>query len=416
MERVVVIGCGSAGRFASRLLIEKGYEVIAIDNRRGSTWQFSGVVNGGWLPGVPHGEQIGMEISELFERVATYFPQHIFHGFSGKDIEGYLRKVFTTARGDNLFFPISSKTLPFLTVEGTIRTGITSWKTILPLPSSGEVVVVVPRCISDLPAERVKFFVEKSLKNSSLDLKVTLREVGLFCERGYYSILELNRILDRNPPVFEKLVDLLREYRGGNIFIPPILGVIRWKEHYEMLTDEISANVSEMVAVEESPFGLRWENECERIFDDIVKVKATVVGFKASGNRIESVTTESQNTIEGDKFILATGKFLGGGIYRDFKRAEETIFHFPLFIGDEILKPEEDIQSYFSEDFSGIHPIWFAGVRRDSAGRPVNRWGEATFENLYAVGSVVSGVDYTNSGTGISSAIFSLRGVRFLNE
>ena len=138
--------------------------------------------------------------------------------------------------------------------------------------------------------------------------------------------------------------------------------------------------------------------------------------MKRYPGRVESVVIDKGDIIEGDYFVLATGKFLSGGLYRDFKIVKESLFGLPVFVGNTLLKGETEISSLFDSDFTGYHPIWFAGIKRDREGRPLNEWGEVAYENLYAVGGVVEGVDYHNSGAGISATAFSIEKAGLLNE
>ncbi len=416
MEKIVVIGCGITGRLLSRLLMERDYQVVAIDDRRGGTWKFSGVAGVGYRPGRGLKDQFDVEVRQVIEDIATFFPWHIYSSDTPESVENYIRKLLTEARVNGLFHPLSGKTLPFLSVEGTLKPGITSWRSVLPFPTSGEVTILVPGCINGISTGRIETTLRDYLHRIGWNVTVNVEEVDLFCKSGFFSLLEVNRLFDTRHEYIQRLVEVVKERGTGTVFIPPILGVERWKENFEVLNNETGLNVSEIAAVEESPFGLRWEMECEGILEPVIKLRGRVTRYRAVENYIEGVFTENDTYVEGDKFILATGKFLSGGLVRDWKRVEEPIFSAPVFIGESLVIPEEDIQSYLGRNFFDVQPLWFAGVRRNIEGKVLNRWGEEIFSNLYAAGGVVEGVDYINTAAGISASLFSLKGLGFVNE
>ncbi len=417
MGRVVVIGGGFGGRLMLHLLLERRHEVVLIDNRRGGSWYFSGVLNIGYIPNASVKSQISIPVVDVVKEISHFFPQHIFSSEKSEIVEKSLRSVLTTLRLESLFHPLSGQTLPFLTTAGTIHTGISSWKSILPLPSMGDFDILIPQCMKPFFPNNIQNDINLFLKKIGFSSSAKVVFSGKVCKGDrFFSILEMNRLLDDSFEYIQDIISVVKELDSQNVFIPPILGIKRWKENLEALTEETGKNISEMAAVTESPFGSRWENECIQEHEDFAGVKATVVETKGYPGKVESIVIDRGDIIEGDYFVLATGKFLSGGIYRDFKIVKESLFGLPVFFGDTLLKPGMDIATLFDSEFTGYHPIWFTGIKREGEGRPVNEWGEVAYENLYAVGGVVEGVDYHNSGAGISATAFSIERVGLLNE
>jgi glycerol-3-phosphate dehydrogenase subunit B len=112
-------------------------------------------------------------------------------------------------------------------------------------------------------------------------------------------------------------------------------------------------------------------------------------------------TPEWRETLEGKGMILATGRFLGGGLTADRNGIRETAFGFPvsqppagaLWHRERFLDP-------------GGHPINEAGLEIDDQFRPLGRNGRPVFENVFAAGSVLAHQDWirTKSGAGLAIA------------
>ena len=106
-------------------------------------------------------------------------------------------------------------------------------------------------------------------------------------------------------------------------------------------------------------------------------------------------------TIHSGAILLATGRFLGGGLYADQKKIYESLLDLPVY------QPENRNQwhskNYF--DLSG-HEINRAGINTDDLLRPVTPDNRPVFETLFASGTVLAHQDWirTRCGSGLSIA------------
>ena len=82
-----------------------------------------------------------------------------------------------------------------------------------------------------------------------------------------------------------------------------------------------------------------------------------------------------KQTINSPGVILATGRFIGGGLTADRKHIRETIFNLPVF------QPESRGE-WHREDFFDRqgHPINQAGVEIDDHFRPISDQGRPAFQ------------------------------------
>jgi len=87
-----------------------------------------------------------------------------------------------------------------------------------------------------------------------------------------------------------------------------------------------------------------------------------------------------------DRFILATGRFIGGGLKADEEKAYEPIFNLP------VAQPKSR-EDWFKKSFFNSHPIHQAGILTDSSFRPVDQKGEQILDNVWIAGSILAGHD-----------------------
>ena len=111
----------------------------------------------------------------------------------------------------------------------------------------------------------------------------------------------------------------------------------------------------------------------------------TVTGGTFEGARLLSVRTDRLGTYElkADRFIIATGKFLGKGLVADMERIFEPVFGLDIDY-------EPDRSLWFDSSFGGEQRFLTFGVRTDSLSRP--SIGGMTVDNLFACGELLHGV------------------------
>jgi len=109
--------------------------------------------------------------------------------------------------------------------------------------------------------------------------------------------------------------------------------------------------------------------------------KIVLKGKRCEGIQVSHPPVAQVHT--ADRFILATGRFLGGGLVADEMRIHEPLFSLPL----SQLSSRHD---WFGRSFFDDHPIHYAGVVTDSFLRPVDEQGERILENVWVAGSMLS--------------------------
>jgi len=208
---------------------------------------------------------------------------------------------------------------------------------------------------------------------------------------------------------FDKLVEELRPHaKEGVVFLlPQILG-LRGDKAYKALIEVLKTPVIETTCLPSSVNGMRLVRIFCRAFSDIgidYVENTRVIRGVIDKNRVEAVVAKAMARnvkYEGDKFILATGGFLGGGItLESFNNARESIFRLPVWM------PEGE-KNWSNEKLFGSCPQGFAtaGIMTDNALRPVDRHKSVIYENLFVIGRNLGGYDlfFEHSGNGVALA------------
>ena len=113
----------------------------------------------------------------------------------------------------------------------------------------------------------------------------------------------------------------------------------------------------------------------------------------------------SEYTVRAKGIILASGRFIGGGLHAGRKRIQESIFDLPVY------QPTERIE-WHSHDFLDPrgHLINRAGLEIDDQFRPLDASGNPAFDTLFAAGSILAHQDWIRMKCGSGLAIASAYG------
>jgi glycerol-3-phosphate dehydrogenase subunit B len=175
------------------------------------------------------------------------------------------------------------------------------------------------------------------------------------------------------------------------IGFPAVLGVNDSVQVKEDLEEIIGAKVFEIPILPPSIPG-------KRIFDRfkewlIRKGVSFLLGYSVArvtlkGKRCEGIEVfhpPVSTTYAADRFILATGRFIGGGLKADREKVSESILNLPVY---QPKLPEHWFERILFTD--PPHPIHHAGILTDSSFQPVDERGDLILENLWVVGSILA--------------------------
>ena len=110
--------------------------------------------------------------------------------------------------------------------------------------------------------------------------------------------------------------------------------------------------------------------------------KAVRAELSPEGDRVEKIWTLNlgvNTPLKAERYVLASGKFFGGGLVADMDEVREPLFGLDVWY-------EKDRSKWFDYDFFAPQPFMDFGVETDDAGHP-HKNGK-TIENLTVIGQI----------------------------
>ena len=211
----------------------------------------------------------------------------------------------------------------------------------------------------------------------------------------------------------EKLAQVVAPHIKASkiIGLPAILGLYRTHEVMAHLEKLIGLPLFEIPTIPPSVPGLRLKEAFERglrmkSVQYFSLTRALKVRQKDDGQFETHIgRNDVEHIIHSRGIILASGRFIGGGLHADRKRIRETVFDLPVY--------QPDIrQDWHRRNFLDPrgHLINQAGLKIDDAFRPLNDSGAPAFKTLFAVGSILAHNDWKRLKCGAGLAIATAYG------
>jgi len=234
------------------------------------------------------------------------------------------------------------------------------------------------------------------------------------------SAMELAQLLDDESTLAEATAALGEALPRGvtHVALPPIWGVERAPQALSATQAALGVPCFEPLAVPPSVPGFRLQRALDRALEraGVRVIHATVTSFVAEERRVtrvEATEKETRHAFIPRAVVLATGKFVGGGLARD-EHLRETVLGLPVFVGDEIVT-DQPVQEYLAPQFGDDQPLMRAGVRVDDSLRPVDEAGDAVYENVWAAGGVRAGYPADHGALGAALVEGFIVGARALS-
>jgi len=398
---LIVIGTGLAGLTAARTAVEMGAKVLVIGRGMGSLTLFGNTID--VLGEIPPGADMATGVADW---IAVH-PDHPYArmGWSGiSEALNAFRELFpspytfdSVGRGNSLV-PTGAGTMrPTYLLPITMTAGAGM--------SAADTLIIGLRGFKDFQGDTV------SLDLQCRGVNLSLPRYGL---EGL-TALALARLMDEGP-FRESLGEAIRRQMAGEkrIGLPAVLGLKAPADVLKTLETITGAKVFEIPMLPPSIPGTRIFH---RFREFLIAKGATfllgnpVIGADVKEGRCEGITLQNPPLLtvyRAERYILATGRFLGGGIQADRERISEPLFHLP------VLQPESRGE-WFRERFfqPEAHPIHRAGIVTDAELRPVDAGGRVILKNVRAAGSILAHhqmiEEHSHEGIDIATGYLAVR-------
>ncbi len=425
---MIIIGGGLSAVAAALAAQQKGADVTIVGGRPGAT----AMASGAWDMGSLDERRIRVEYEtplsprEQIEKIAVRRPQHPYALMSrtlrdtslADEMDEALR-VLGTHLPRNLVGSLN-ETMAFFTPLGTLKYtaladpsqapgNVLKWRKarllIAGIPGlAGFSVPLLKKVISSVAAR---------LPGKSIDsVEACWLSINGVPQHSL-SPFALAERLEEND-TFELLANALREqvqhFNATHVLLPAVIGIEKGPRLIEQLHKQCGAQCFEVLATVPSIPGLRRHKILEAALSsaNIKILPGTVTGFESVADRITQLVTSGgdvDHLYDFDEVILATGRFIGGGVVRH-DIMKEAIFELPVFVDGKVAGASF-VGDMLEQDYIDDHALFRVGVKVDRSLRPVSQWNEPLYSNLRAAGSVIGGYRAAADGSGSGVALLS---------
>ncbi|MBD3406374.1 MAG: anaerobic glycerol-3-phosphate dehydrogenase subunit B [Candidatus Lokiarchaeota archaeon] len=245
------------------------------------------------------------------------------------------------------------------------------------------------------------------------------------------SSVEIARHLDHSGLPSEALSELrtnIENTGATHVALPPVMGI----EYATTVLQEIAdlgVHPFEVLSFPPSVPGMRLQQSLDDMYLESggqMHIGTEVVGFDSADDRVSRIIAKSphrQLEISATATILASGKFIGGGIRGAESGFRESIFN--LDTVDLNYNPTDDLRPQKLTDRINVsyegHAAFSVGVPVDRYFRPINYDSQVVYENLFAAGSILAGYNYpvekSGLGVGLTTGYTAgLNAMRYIKE
>lgn len=377
---LIVIGMGLSGLMAAKTAVEAGQKVLIVGKGMGGLALFSNTID--LLGSIPETMKMGEGLSAWIDD----HPDHPYGKVGLEKIEEALSSFTSLFPPPYTFQSKNERNSLIPTGAGTVR------PTYL-IPST----LMRGSLLKEKKALIVGFKGYKDFYPQHLAERFQCRGAILSLPEKFdteISATTLARWMEQ--PTFREFIvegvkGLLKD--ETLVGLPAVLGVRDPMKVRRDLEKRLGVSVFEIPVLPPSIPGLRIFH---RFKEWLIQRGATFLqGYSVSrvnlkGRRcagIEVAHPPVTDVYTGDYTLLASGRFLGGGLKADRNKTWEGLFHLPLF---PPCPPREWSGSSFFDD----HPIHRVGILTDPTFRPLDEEGRIVFENVRIAGTILSGHNF----------------------
>jgi glycerol-3-phosphate dehydrogenase subunit B len=209
------------------------------------------------------------------------------------------------------------------------------------------------------------------------------------------------------PAQRERFAELLRASLGdvAVIGMPAIMGVHAPDRVHAELQRLVGVPLFEIPTMPPGVPGIRLREMFEQRYPErgltlVPQQKVQRLELHRDGVTLHLHDSYGRVVIEAQTGLLATGRFLSGGLIADRQGIRETLLDIPVSQPDRRADWFED--EYFAP---GGHRVNRAGIEVDAQFRPLGRDGAPISERLFAAGILLAGQDWIRQRCGAGVAI-----------
>ncbi len=374
---LIIVGSGLSALMAAKAAVEMGAKVLLIGKGTGSLCLFSNTID--LLGNIPDGTKIP-------DGLRSWIEDHPTHPYAKLDWER-IEEAFSK------FLSIFSEEYGFESEKGEnclIPTGAGTCRPTYLFPSTMKPAISLKR--QELAVVGLKGFKDFYAPYAAGQFKCRSIVISPPASSApEVTAIAVARWMERESFREHLAREIKKEMKGeSQLGFPALLGMRDPSGVKKDLEERMGVEVFEIPILPPSIPGLRI---FRRFKEWLIQRGVTILlGHSVSrpilrGKRCQGIEVSHPPLLQpysGDRLLLATGRFMSGGLKAEQGKIVEPIFDLP------VLQPESS-EGWFSESFFDTHPIHYSGILTDSSFRPVDREGHPILENVWVAGSILSG-------------------------
>lgn len=432
---ILVIGSGWAGFAAAMEALRRGHTVIMADKGPGASILSSGAIDvaDAQRSGSAFSLEGHLPIEENLQEIIHYEPEHPY-------------ALLARQMGMGAFFDFlresileTTRSLP-LGWAGDLEknrlqiSGFGNLKTTALVPASMEDANVIAMNQAKLLVVGIRGFApfqSRFIRDFLLDFQAAQPvpylqfagcldlEIPGFEGKASLSDFEIAQSLDQENsfvPFAQNLLSYLQGKVYTHVLLPPVMGILNTELILRTLKRITGLKIAETLGSPINIPGIRLRNAirhaCESQGVQMLSGEArAVIQQEGQVHALELESNRSIIRLEAKAFILASGKYLGGGIRADAGLRE------PIFNSDLNVSADARPSSLTNRDAMGGQTLWRAGLRPSSLFQPFSMGEALPYKNVFAAGSVLGGYDYIHgrcgAGVAISTGVLAARNASY---
>jgi len=377
---IIVIGMGLSGLMAAKTAVESGMKVLIVGKGMGTLCLFSNTID--LLGTIP----LSMEVEKGLYKWIIIHPEHPYSKVGLENIKKSFLEFNSIFSSHYSFKNENERNCLIPTPVGTLRPTYMIPNTMVPWNHQEEKRVILGfKGFKDFYAD----WIARRLNSRSITLSIP----DLI--RNEVTQIYLSRCFEKR--LFrERIINEIKKHLQGEKFLgfPAILGI---EDPYSVKSDleqSLEAKIFEIPVLPPSIPGLRIFNRFKEWL--IAKGATFLMGYQVTkailkGKRCEGIEVSNApitNLYCADRYILATGRFIGGGLKATSNSSLfETIFNLP------VTKPKNQ-NEWFRKNFFDDHMIHEMGILTNKSFQPISNEGDIVLENIWVCGTILSGHKY----------------------
>lgn len=376
---LIVIGIGLSGLIAAKTAVEMGKKVLIIGKGMGTVCLFSNTID--LLGSIPPSVSVFDGICQWIKE----YPHHPYGKIDSEIIKESLRAFNSVFPSNYTFRNEDDRNCLIPTPLGTFKPTYLIPPTMVSWNGGKEESLIIGfRGLKDFYADLISRRIGcNGITLSYPELisnEVTQTQMArLFEKRDFREI------------VAKEIKKYLKKERY--IGLPAVLGIDFPSDVKNDLERLIGIKIFEIPTLPPSIPGLRIFNYFKQWL--IQKGATLLYGYKVTNSilkgkiceGIEVYNPPNKSLYMADRYILATGRFIGGGLQAQSNFISESLFNLPV----SFTRFQKD---WFDSSFFGRHPIHKAGITVNSNFQPISEKGEIIVENLWVCGTILSEHNY----------------------